>query len=144
MKKGIAIILIVVLAVGIYYSLAFQQLTYGIETASIDAVGLLSASMTITLRITNPNALPLYFAATDFDLYINGTYTGHGSTSATTLLGMEYQTIQTPITISYTGLTVSLVRIMLGGGAVALDIQGNASLFFIPVPFHISDTVTVR
>jgi LEA14-like dessication related protein len=143
MKKALAIVFIVALAFGMYYYLAFQQLSYEIEAISIDEAGLLSASLTIFLRANNPNPLPLYLASTTFDLYINGDYAGHGSTSSTTIEGHRYRTIQAPITITYTGLSAAVVNIILIGGLVRMDIRGDASLFFITVPFEISDTVTL-
>ena len=143
MKKLLVIVVIVALAFGLYYYLAFQQLSYDIEDIVIDEVGFLSASLTIVLRVTNPNPLPLYLASTTFDLYINGDYAGYGSTSSIIIEGYRYRTIQAPIIITYTGLSASVVTTMLMGGSITVDIRGDASIFFIKVPFEISETLTL-
>jgi LEA14-like dessication related protein len=143
MKKVLAIIVIVALAFGMYYLFAFQQLSYDIDAISLDEVGLLSASITVFLRVNNPNPLPLYLASTTFDLYINEEYAGHGSTASTTIGGYGYQTIHAPITISYTGLSATVVNSILSGGRMTLDIRGDAHFLLITMPFEISDTLTL-
>lgn len=107
---------IVALMSGLYYYLAFQHLSYYMEAISLDEVGLLSASVTVFLRMNNPNPLPLHLAATIFDLSINGECAGHGSTASTTIRGYGYQTILAPITIVYRGLYAAVVNSMLFGG----------------------------
>jgi LEA14-like dessication related protein len=106
-------------------------------------VGVLRASVTVFLRVNNPNPLPLYLASTTFDLYINEDYAGHGSTVSTTIRGYGYQTIQAPTTISYAGLSATVVNSILSGGLMTLDIRGDAHFFVITVPFEISDTLTL-
>ena len=141
MKKVLVIVIIVALAFGMYYFFAFQQLSYDIDALRLDDVGVLSASVTVFLRVNNPNPLPLYLASTTFDLYINEDYAGHGSTVSTTIGGYGYQTIQAPLTISYTGLSATVVTSILSRGRMTLNILGDAHFFVITVPFEISDTL---
>jgi LEA14-like dessication related protein len=143
MKKVFAIGVIVALAFGIYYVAAFQHLNYDIDALRLDDVGVLSASVTVFLRVNNPNPLPLYLASTTFGLYINEDYAGHGSTEAATIGGYGYQRIHAPVTISYTGLSATVVNSILSGGRITLDIRGDAHFFVITVPFEISDTLTL-
>lgn len=143
MKKVFAIGVIFALASGLYYFVAFQQLSYDIDALRLDDVGVLSASITVVLRVNNPNPLPLYLASTTFDLYINEDYAGHGSTVSTTIGGYGYQTINAPITISYTGLSMTVVNSILSRGRMTLDVRGDAHFFVITVPFEISDTIAL-
>lgn len=143
MKHVLAVIAIVVLGFSIYYVVAFQQLDYELEAISLDEVGVLSATMTIVLRMSNPNPLPIYIPSTTFDIYLNGIYVGQGATSSMTVSGNGFNVIAAPITVSYTGISPSLVTAILSGGRFTVNIRGAASLFIVTIPFDLTETVSL-
>lgn len=88
MKKVFAIGVIVALAFGIYYVVAFQHLNYDIDALRLDEVGVLSASVTVFLRVNNPNPLPLYLAATRLIFTLMRIMQGTGQQKQPLLEGM--------------------------------------------------------
>jgi LEA14-like dessication related protein len=120
----VAVVIIVIIAIGVigYQQVqqreALRNIQVSVDGVQPVSVNLSSATLNITLRITNPNGGAATLDKTDFTVTINNNSLGSGQNlEQVTIPAGGSQTVTIPFTVSYTGAVKTAWSYLTQGGA---------------------------
>lgn len=89
---------------------AMSNLSVSIFDVSIERIGIRSADLSIILEFRNPTNYDLPVFSVEYDVYINGTYIGHGVTPSTTVKAGEVVRQETRVAVEYWKAAAEFVK----------------------------------
>ena len=156
MRRGttiaiVAIVIIVLVAAGAFGYQQYQQraslrnVQIGVDGVQVESANLTSASLIISLRITNPNTNAVTIDRTDYTLFINNISLGSGQNQQmVTIPAGGSAVIPQPFTVSFSGAAQSIWSYIVQGG-VEYRLVGTAYfdtlLGTVGVPYDINGTL---
>ena len=132
---AIACILILIIALGLYYYTAMHELKVNLVDVGLIDAGITSAHIEVIVEVQNPSLLPLYISSGDFTIYVNNQRLGYGSLGSFTVGGNGNQRVPVTVSFSYVDVGMTIVNLITGGGTVEVRLDGSVSTFVVSVPF---------
>lgn len=94
----------------------------------LDAIDWSGAQMTLDLDVTNPNSFGLDLNALTYQLQADGRELSQGALSQVNLESGQKQSIKVPVSVSLTSMGISLFRLLSGGEAIDVNLNGAADV----------------
>ena len=122
---------------------AASSLEIRILDVSIKRVGATSADLSVVLEFRNPTSYDSPVFSAEYDVYIEGTYIGHGSLPPTAVPASGLVVRETTITIEYEKVAKGLIEALTRGGLL-VTIRGKAHVkaLFGLIPITLDFEVT--
>ena len=95
---------------------------------SLSDVSWSGAKLMLSLDVENPNAFGLDLQSLVYNLQAEGKSLGKGALNSIKLEEGQSQTIDIPLEVSLTNLGISLFRMLSGGDAVKVGVDGSAEV----------------
>jgi LEA14-like dessication related protein len=130
----IACILILIIAFGIYYYTAMQQLKANLVDVGLMDAGITSARIEVVVEVQNPSLLPIYISNGDFTIFVNNQRLGYGSLGSFTVGGSSNQRVPVTISFSYVDVGMTIANLITGGGIVQVRLNGSLHTFIVSAP----------
>jgi len=115
-----------------------------VESISAEGIGIEGIKLSITLKIINPNPVPMTLDRATFDVYIDGDYVGRGSFPKTNIRGYSTEYVDTSTVVSWGGGLKGAWNIFSGkltGSGSVVEIRGNAYIGSFSIPFHVTKEI---
>lgn len=98
------------------------------SNVSLSDVSWSGAKMLVSLDVTNPNAFGIDLNSLAYNLQAEGKSLGSGAIENIKLEQGQAQTVDIPFEVSLTNLGISLFRMLSGGDAVKVGLDGSADI----------------
>lgn len=138
-RKKIAVFLVCVAVIlaslGLYYYNAIHRLRLQLNDVGLGSVGITSAEIILKIQVQNPNALPVYVPALNFDVYVNDQHLGYGYTGGFTVGGSSSQIISVSLTFPFIDVATTIANLIINHSSVAVRADGAVSFFVVSIPF---------
>jgi len=137
-KIILGIITIIIIGFGIFaYSeisqrQALEDIQISLQGVDFTRIGFTSATLSISLDMSNPNDITATLDRVDYDIHLNGNYIGSGQiTSKTNIPAHSSTTVKTNFDVTYGGIAKSLIS-AISDQQTTVRFSGNA---FYDTPF---------
>jgi hypothetical protein len=120
---------------------ALQTVTASVQSVTLSEIGITSCEISLTVILTNPSDRTLTGCSSDFDLFIQDTYIGHGESPEADLPAHSQTIERLSLNLSYAGLasgTLQIIKNLIAGQQISLIIDGeiHARLLWGLIPIH--------
>ena len=149
MKTALAVFLVLILVMGgLWFTQeaaqreAMRTVQVSFDGVSVKSIGLTSATLTIRLRMYNPNTITATLDRADYELYGNNNYLGNGVIpQRIDIPAGGTRIVETDFVLSYSG-GAGVIWSSLIGGEVSWRIKGTAyfdtPLGTMNIPFDVT------
>jgi hypothetical protein len=120
---------------------ALQTVTVSVQSVTLSEIGTTSCEITLTVILANPSNRTLLGCSSNFNLFIQNTYIGHGKCPEGDLPAHAQTIERLSLTLSYAGLaagTLQIIKNLIAGKQISLIIDGeiHARLLCGLIPIH--------
>ena len=150
MKLVVAILFIGIFFYGYVQYTSSTNFGYEVKSISLQSLKISmepSFQLNLRLLVKNPNPVPIYITDIDYDLYINGIYTGKGNTDKIDIAKNSEGIVEAQQEIGLMELPLILQDQILSQRSTLIELkcEGYVRIFrFIPIPLKFNFEVEYK